>query len=364
MAFKQIEFNMGPQHPSTHGVLRLVVSADNEVVTRVEPVLGYLHRGMEKLWENRTWPQITPLTDRLDYLGAILNNLGYVLAVEKLLGAEIPRRAQYLRVILAELQRLASHLAWVGFNANDIGAASVLLYGFAEREPLLEIFEEYCGARLTVHALRIGGVANDLTPKLAGMIRDSLKTIPGRIRDIEGLLTDNRIWRHRTVGVGVLGAEESIAMGLTGPSLRAAGVRWDLRKLLPYSSYADFDFEIPLGVHGDVYDRYTVRLAEMHQSIRIIEQALDGLPPGDIRAKLPKMLKLPAGEVFHSIEAAKGELGFYIRSTGGDKPDRVKMKSPSFINMQSLERMCKGNLIADIVAVLGSLDIVLGEIDK
>jgi NADH-quinone oxidoreductase subunit D len=364
MAFKQIEFNMGPQHPSTHGVLRLMVSADNEVVTKVEPVLGYLHRGMEKLWENRTWPQITPLTDRLDYISAILNNLAYVLAAEKLLGAEIPKRAQYIRVILAELQRLASHLAWIGFNANDLGAASVLLYGFAEREPIMEIFEEYCGARLTVHAMRIGGVANDLTPGTVAMIRESLKNIPRRIKDIEGLLTNNRIWRHRTVGVGVLGAEESIAMGVTGPCLRAAGVRWDMRKVLPYSSYDDFDFEIPLGKNGDVYDRYLVRLAEVHQSIRIIEQALDGLPEGDIRAKLPKMLKLPAGEVFHSIEAAKGELGFYILSNGGDKPERMKMKSPSFINMGSLDRMCRGNLIADIVAVLGSLDILLGEIDK
>jgi NADH-quinone oxidoreductase subunit D len=364
MSFKQIELNMGPQHPSTHGVLRLKVAVDNEVVVSVEPVIGYLHRGMEKLWEHKTYPQVTPLTDRLDYIGAILNNLAYVQTVEKLAGIEVPKRAQYLRVILAELQRVASHLAWIGFNANDIGAASVLLYGFIEREGLLEIFEEYCGARLTAHALRIGGVPYDITPKLSDMIRKAVEGVPKRLEDIETLLSENRIWKHRTVGIGYLSAEDGINYGLTGPCLRAAGVLWDIRKNIPYSCYEEFDFDVPLGKNSDVYDRYLVRMAEMRQSLRIITQALDRLPDGEIRTKVPKMLKIPPGEVFHSIEAAKGELGFYIKSNGTDKPERVKMKSPSFINMQCFEKMCQGYLIADVVAILGSLDIVLGEIDK
>lgn len=364
MNFKQIEFNMGPQHPSTHGVLRLKVAVDNEVVLKVEPVIGYLHRGIEKLCEHRTYPQITPLTDRLDYLAAALNNFGYVLAVEKLMDVEVPKRAQYIRVILAELQRMASHIAWVGFNANDIGAMSILLYGFIERENVLDVFEEYIGGRLTVHAMRIGGVPRDITPKMAEMIRALMKTMNERMQDIETLLTHNRIWLHRTKGIGYISPEDAIQYGLTGPCIRAAGHCWDIRKNIPYSSYQDFDFVVPLGKNSDVYDRYLVRLEEIRQSMRIINQALDGLPEGELRAKLPKMLKIPAGEVFHSIEAAKGELGFYIKSNGGDKPERVKIKVPSFINMQSLETMCKGNLIADIVAVIGSLDIVLGEIDK
>ncbi len=364
MAFKEIEVNMGPQHPSTHGVLRLKLAADNEVVVRVEPVIGYLHRGMEKLFESRTYAQITPLTDRLDYLGAGLNNFAWVLTVEKLLALEVPKKAQYLRVILAELQRIASHLAWLGFNANDIGAASVLLYGFMEREEVLEILEEWVGARLTVHAMRIGGVPADITPTLEQMVRKLLQTVPKRLDDIETLLTGNRIWRHRTVDVGTIPAAEALARGLTGPALRAAGIPWDLRKCLPYSSYDDFEFDIALGTRSDVYQRYLVRLTELRQSLRIIGQALDGLPPGEIQAKVPKLLKVPPGEVFHSIEAAKGELGFYVRADGSDKPARVKIKAPSFLNMQSFEPMCCGNLIADVVAILGSLDIVLGEIDK
>lgn len=364
MSFKQIEFNMGPQHPSTHGVLRLKVAVDNEVIIRIEPVMGYLHRGMEKLWENRTYPQITPLTDRLDYIGAVLNNFGFVLAVEKLLGLEIPKRAQYIRVILAELQRIASHLAWLGFNANDIGAATVLLYALAEREGALEIFEEYCGGRLTIHAMRIGGLPHDISPKVIEMLKEYTQNIHQPLKDIETLLTENRIWKHRTVDVGVISAEDALDYGLTGPCLRAAGINWDIRKTMPYSSYEDFDFEIPLANKSDVYNRYIVRMKEIRQSVRIIEQALAKLPEGDIKAKVPKIIKVPAGEVFHSIEAAKGELGFYIKANGTDKPERMKMKSPSFINMQSLELMCKGNLIADVVAVLGSLDIVVGEIDK
>ncbi len=364
MAFKEIELNMGPQHPSTHGVLRLKLSVDNEVVLAIEPVIGYLHRGMEKLWESLTYRQIVPLTDRLDYLAAVSNNLAYVLAVEKLMGLEVPPRVRYIRVILAELQRLASHLAWVGFMANDIGAMTVLLYSFEDREDILDIFEAYVGARLTVHGVRIGGVPFDLDERVIGMIRRVLDETPKKVADIERLLDDNRIWLHRTRGVGVISAADALELGLTGPGLRATGVAWDIRRDLPYSSYEDFEFDVPVRSGGDVYDRYLVRMEEIRQSLRIVRQALDRLPPGEHQVKVPRVLKIPAGEVFHTIEAPKGELGFYIRSNGTDKPERVKMKSPSFINLQSLERMSKGYLFSDVVGILGSLDIVLGEIDK
>jgi NADH-quinone oxidoreductase subunit D len=364
MAFKELELNMGPQHPSTHGVLRLKLAVDNEVVLSIEPIIGYLHRGMEKLWENLTYPQIVPLTDRLDYLAAVSNNLAYVLAVEKLLDLEIPKRAQYIRVALAELQRLASHLAAVGFMANDIGAMSVLLYCFQIREGILDIFENYTGGRLTVHGMRIGGVPFDLDEKVTAMIRKTLAGIPEKIRDIERLLNENRIWKHRTKGIGLISPEDALARGLTGPALRATGVAWDIRKNIPYCSYEEFDFDVPVLKGGDVYDRYIVRMEEMRQSTRIIDQALEKLPPGDFQAKVPRSLKIPPGEVFQTIEAPKGELGFYVKSNGTDKPERVKMKSPSFINLQSLELMCKGNLFSDVAGILGSLDIVLGEIDK
>ena len=364
MAFKEIELNMGPQHPSTHGVLRLKLRVDNEVVLSIEPVLGYLHRGMEKLWESQTYHQIVPITDRLDYLAAVSNNLAFVLAVEKLMGLEVPRRAQYIRVALVELQRLASHLAWVGFMANDIGAMSVLLYAFEDREAVLDVFEAYCGARLTVHGIRIGGVPFDLDDQVAAKIRRLLDELPEKLSVIEKLLDDNRIWLHRTKGVGLISAADAVDLGLTGPTLRASGVRSDIRRDIPYSSYQDFEFDVPVRDGGDVYDRYLVRMEEIRQSARIIRQALDRLPAGEYLAKVPRVLKIPPGEVFHTIEAPKGVLGFYIRSNGTDKPERVKMKSPSFINLQSLERMSKGYLFSDVVGILGSLDIVLGEVDK
>lgn len=364
MGFKELELNMGPQHPSTHGVLHLKVAVDNELVLRVEPNVGYLHRGMEKLWENRTYNQVLPFTDRLDYLAAISNNLGYVLAVEKLMGLEVPKRAQYIRVILTELQRVASHIAWVGFIANDIGAASVLLYAFEEREDILEIFEEYIGARLTINAMRIGGVPHELSDNVIERIKKCLVEIPKKLKDIERLLNGNRIWKHRTVGIGKISAEDAIQFGLTGPCLRATGIKWDIRKNIPYSSYEDFEFDVPLSTNSDVYDRYLLRMEEIRQSLRIIKQGIELPREGEIMAKVPKILKIPPGEVFHSIEAPKGELGFYIKSNGTEKPERVKMKSPSFINMQSLETMSKQDLFADLVAILGSLDIVLGEIDK
>ncbi len=361
-----LEINMGPQHPSTHGVCRLKLTLDNEVVVKVEPIVGYLHRGMEKLWENRTYNQILPFTDRLDYLAAISNNLGYVLAVEKLMGIEIPKRAQYIRIILTELQRLASHLAWIGFIYNEVGNSmyTVLMYAFEEREDILEIFEEYVGARLTVNAMRIGGVPFDLNEKIISMINRCLVEIPKKLKDIERIINKNRIWLHRTMGVGYISPENAIELGLTGPTLRASGIKWDIRKNIPYSSYEDFDFDIPLGFNSDINDRYLVRMEEMRQSMRIIRQAIDRLPEGEILAKVPKVLKIPEGEVFHTIEAPKGELGFYIKSNGTDKPERVKMKAPSFINMQSLELMCVGNLLADVIVIFGSLDGILGEIDK
>jgi NADH-quinone oxidoreductase subunit D len=355
---------MGPQHPSTHGVLRLKLTVDNEVVMSIEPVIGYLHRGMEKLWESLTYPQVVPLTDRLDYIAAVSNNLAYVLAVEKLMGLEVPKRAQYIRVILAELQRLASHLAWLGFMANDVGAISILLYGFEAREGILDIFEAYAGGRLTIHGIRIGGVPHDLDESIIGMIKSCLDDLPKKIRDIESLLNENRIWRHRTERVGIISAQDALDRGLTGPALRASGIAWDIRKNIPYCSYQDFDFEVPIETGGDVYDRYLVRMEEIRQSMRIIRQALEKLPAGEFQVKVPRILKIPAGEVFHTIEAPKGELGFYIKSNGTDKPERVKMKSPSFVNLQSLPLMCKGNLFSDVVGILGSLDIVLGEIDK
>jgi len=364
VAFKTIDLNMGPQHPSTHGVLRLRLAVDNELVLRVEPVLGYLHRGMEKLWESQTYVQAVPLTDRLDYLASLSNNLAYILAVEKLMGLEVPKRAQYIRVILAELQRLASHLAWLGFMANDIGAMSVLLYGFEAREGVLDVFEAYSGGRLTVHGMRIGGVPFDLDERVIGLVRRALDEIPRKVADIEGLLSQNRIWLHRTEGIGVLSAADAVAYGVTGPALRASGVAWDIRRDVPYSSYGDFDFAVPVFGHGDVYDRYLVRVEEIRQSLRIAGQALENLPPGDFRARVPRVLKIPPGEIFHSIEAPKGELGFYIRSDGSDKPERVKMRSPSFLNLQALELMCKENLFSDVVGILGSLDVVLGEVDK
>jgi NADH-quinone oxidoreductase subunit D len=364
VAFSEIELNMGPQHPSTHGVLRLKLAVDNEVVVRIEPVLGYLHRGMEKLWESLTYVQVVPLTDRLDYLASLSNNLGYVLAVEKLAGIEVPRRAQYIRIVLAELQRLASHLAWTGFMANDIGAMSVLLYGFEAREDVLDLFEEYCGARLTVHGIRIGGVVHDIDAGLASRIRTVLDKIPRRLGDIRALLDENRIWRARTVGIGAIAAAEAVEYGLTGPALRASGVAWDMRKDAPYSCYDEIDFDVPLGRNGDVYDRYLVRLEEICQSIRIVGQALDRLPEGPVAAKVPRILRIAPGEAYHAIEAPKGLLGFSVRSNGTDKPERVKMRSPSFINLQSLQHMCVGCLFPDVVGILGSLDIVVGEIDK
>jgi NADH-quinone oxidoreductase subunit D len=360
----ELVLNMGPQHPSTHGVLRVILKLDGEKVLGTESVIGYLHRGVEKIAENRTYAQFTPYVDRMDYVAAVSNGLGYVLAVEKLLNTEAPPRAQYIRVILTELNRIASHQVWLGTHALDIGAITPLFYTFRDREEILKIFEKYCGARLTTHAFRIGGTQYET---YEGFEKDCLAfcdfVLP-KIDEYETLLSTNRIWVERTKNVGLISGKDAIALGVTGPVLRGSGVRWDVRKAQPYSSYEKFDFEIPIGLNGDTYDRYIVRIQEMRQSVRIIRQAVEGLPAGPIMAKIPKVLKPPVGEVYHSIEAPKGELGYFIVSDGSTQPYRIRVRPPSFVNLQALDLMVRGMLVADVVAVIGTLDIVLGEVDR
>ena len=360
----ELHLNMGPQHPATHGVLRVKLKLDGERVLGSECVIGYLHRGVEKIAENRTYAQFAPYTDRMDYVAAVTNGMGYVEAVEKLLGVEIPPRAQYTRMILAELQRLASHLVWLGTHALDMGAMTPVFYTFREREEILKIFEKYCGARLTTHAFRIGGLQYDLYD---GFEQDCLKFcdyLPPKIDEYEQLLTKNRIWINRTKGVGVLSAEDAIAYGVTGPVLRGSGVKWDIRKAQPYEAYDKVEFEVPTGEHGDTYDRYLVRMQEMRQSVRIIRQCVERLVPGPIFGKVGKVIKPPPGEVYHSIEAPKGELGYFVVSDGSTNPYRVRVRPPSFVNLQALDIMIHGHLVADVVAVIGTLDIVLGEVDR
>jgi NADH-quinone oxidoreductase subunit D len=361
---EEMVLNMGPQHPSTHGVLRVLLKLDGETVIDLDCDIGFLHRGVEKIAEHDTYAMITPYWDRLDYVAAVSGDLCYVEGVEKLLQVEVPRRAEYLRVILTELQRIASHLLWLGTHAIDIGAVTVLLYCFREREEILKIFEDFIGARLTAHAFRIGGLWWDIYPEFDARVRDFLKILPGRIDEYETLLNTNRIWLSRTVGIGVLPAEEAINMSLTGPVLRGSGVKYDLRKARPYSAYQEFEFEVPVGENGDTYDRYLVRMAEMRQSAFIIQQALDGLPEGPVMAKVPKVIKPPVGEIYHAIEAPKGELGVYLVSDGTGKPYRMRIRPPAFVNLQSLKRMSIGHLVADVVALIGTIDIVLGEVDR
>ncbi len=359
-----MDINMGPQHPSTHGVLRLVLGLDGEVVTDVRPVIGYLHRGVEKLCEHRTFPMIEPLTDRLDYVAAISENLGYCGAVEKLMGVQVPPRAEYVRVILAELQRIASHLLWLGTHALDLGAMSVFFYTFREREMILDLFEAFCGARLTYNALRIGGLNDDLPRGWTDRVRHFIDIFPEREKEYEDLLTVNRIFMGRTKGVGILPPDEAIGLGASGPTLRASGVDYDVRRAQPYSAYDQFEFDVPLGKHGDTYDRYLVRMEEMRQCCRIIRQALDRLPDGEIKAKVPKYIRPATGEVYHVVESPRGEQGFYIVTTGGEMPYRMRFRAPSFVNLQCLSTMCRGRMIADVVAIIGSIDIVLGDVDR
>jgi NADH-quinone oxidoreductase subunit D len=360
----ELVLNMGPQHPSTHGVLRVILKLDGERVLGTECVVGYLHRGVEKIAENRTWAQFAPYVDRMDYVASVSNGLGYCLAVEKLLNVEAPPRAQVARVILTELNRIASHLIWLGTHALDIGAITPLFYVMREREDILNIYEKYCGARLTTHAFRIGGLQYELYDGFEEEVKRFCDGVEPRLNEYEELLTGNRMWVARLTGVGVLNAEDCKAFGVTGPMLRSAGVKWDVRKALPYSGYEHYDFEIPTRENGDCYDRYVVRMQEMRQAVRIVRQAVERLEPGPITAKVPKVIKPPVGEAYVSIEAPKGELGYYVVSDGTTQPYRVRVRPPSFINLQSLDKMARGALIADVCAIIGTIDIVLGEVDR
>ena len=360
----ELILNMGPQHPATHGVLRVILRLDGEKVMGLECVIGYLHRGVEKIAEHRTYTMFNPYVDRMDYVAAVSNGLGYCEAVEKLLNIEAPPRANYIRVILTELNRLASHQLWLGTHALDIGAMTPLFYTFRDREEILKIFEKYCGARLTTHAFRIGGCQYETYEGFEKDVKKFLTFVAPKIDEYEELLTTNRIWVERTKNVGTISAKDCIALGVTGPVLRASGVKWDLRKAQPYANYKQFEFEIPTGQNGDTYDRYLVRMAEMRQSLRIIQQAVDGIPEGPIMAKVSKVIKPPVGEIYHSIEAPKGELGYFIVSDNSMQPYRVRVRPPSFVNLQALDRMVRGGLVADVVAIIGTLDIVLGEVDR
>jgi NADH-quinone oxidoreductase subunit D len=361
----EMVLNMGPQHPSTHGVLRVLLKLDGETVIDLDCDIGYLHRGVEKIAEHDTYPMITPYFDRLDYVAAVAGDLVYVEAVERLMGLEVTRRAKYLRVILAELQRIASHLLWLATHALDIGAATIFLYAFREREEILKIFENFIGARLTAHAFRIGGLEWDAYPEFERHVRDFLKMLPGRIDEYETILNENRIWLGRTVGIGTITAAQAVDVGLTGPSLRGSGLAYDVRRAAPYSAYSEFDFVVPVGESGDTYDRYLCRMEEMRQSREIVLQALDGLPEGPVMAeKVPKVIKPPAGEVFHTNESPKGEIGVYLVSDGTNKPYRMRIRPPCFVNLQALRQLAVGHLIADVVAIIGTIDIVLGEVDR
>ena len=360
-----IVLNIGPQHPSTHGVFRMRVTFDGEVIVDLEPVFGYLHRGVEKLAEARTYTQVIPLTDRMDYLASMSNNFAYVLAVEKLAGIEVPERAEYIRVIMAEMMRIASHLMAIGFFLNDCGAFfTPLLYMYREREKLLDLFEMVCGQRLTYNYMRIGGVSQDLPPEFLPALKKFVQEMPAFMDEYDQLLKENEVLLARSKGVGILPAELAINASVAGPVLRASGVQWDLRKADPYSIYPRFDFDIPTGLQGDTYDRYWVRVQEMRQSVRILEQALAHLPEGPHRAEVPFLVRPPQGEAYARIEAPKGELGFYIVSDTSIAPYRMHVRAPSFINLTPLREMCVGWKLADAIIILGSIDIIMGEVDR
>ncbi|HBR14792.1 MAG TPA: NADH-quinone oxidoreductase subunit D [Candidatus Omnitrophica bacterium] len=365
LSFEELIVNMGPQHPSTHGVLYLELTLDGEVVLDCRPHIGYLHRSCEKIAENRTYVQFIPFTDRLDYLASMNNNLGYVLTVEKLLNLQVNERAQYIRVIIAELNRVASHLISAGTLAQDLGAyATPLFYCFRDREKIVELFDTLCGSRLTYNYMRIGGVKNDLPPGADTSIKSFIKYEREKLKEYDDLLTYNAIFLSRTKKVGILKKEVAINYSITGPNLRASGVPWDLRKEEPYLVYDRFNFDVPVGEAGDAWDRFKVRLEEIEQSFRIIEQALGGIPEGNPTVKINKVYKPAAGEVYLRTENPKGELGFYIVSDGTTKPYRNKIRSPSFSNLAVLPELVRGVNISDAVCVLGSLDIVMGEIDR
>lgn len=386
---QHLVLNMGPQHPATHGVLRLVVELDGEIIVRLYPEIGYLHTGIEKTCEAKFYQQVVPLTDRVNYLDPLSNNLCYCLAVEKLLNLQIPERAQWLRVLLAELSRLNSHLIWLGTHAMDIGALTVFLYTFREREDILRIFEAVAGQRMMTSYFRVGGLSMEPPLDFFDRVQTFIRSLPEKIDEYSNLLTGNPIFRNRLQGVGYLSPEDAIALGVTGPPLRASGVDFDLRRDMPYSSYEKFQFIVPVSTQCDTWARYEVRMLEMRESIKIIQQALDGMPEGPVKADAPKIVlpdrekmktqmealihhfkivtegfNVPAGEVYQGIEAGHGQTGYYVVSDGTAKPYRVHMRYPSFATLQALETMCKGRMLADVVAVIGSIDIVLGEIDR
>lgn len=367
---EEMVLNMGPQHPSTHGVLRLKIKTDGEIVSEIEPHIGYLHRCFEKHCENVTYEQVIPYVDRCDYLASMNNSHVWAMAVEKLMGIEIPERVEYIRVIMAELQRIASHLMAVGAMGLDLGGITPITYTFRDRERILDLFEYASGGRLLYNYIWIGGVAHDLPPNFVQHTRDFLDWFEPQIVEYDRLLTYNKIFIERTADVGVLPADVAINWGCTGPVLRASGVAWDLRRAEPYSIYDRFDFDVvvgkgEVGTVGDCWDRYWVRVEEMRQCIRIVRQALDQLPPdGDVHAAVPKKVRPPKGEIHFRAENPKGDLGFYIVSDGSPKPYRVKMRSPAFCNLSVINEIARGWMISDVIAVLGSLDIVLGEIDR
>ncbi len=384
-----MELNMGPQHPSTHGVLRLVLDLDGEVVKRCRPDIGFLHTGFEKSFESHTYQQCIPYTDRMDYLAPLCNNLAFSLAAERLLGVEVPPRGQYLRVIMCELTRIASHLLWFGTSALDMGATTAFVYAWREREKILDINELVSGVRMHTSFIRVGGLLADVPDEFYAMVQEVLATFPRMLDEYEVLVTGNPIFRERTRNIGVISAADAINYGMTGPSLRGSGVPYDLRKARPYSSYDHFDFDVPIGEHGDVYDRYLCRMQEIRESLKIVDQAYNNLPSGpvntpDRRVAMPprneintsmesliRHFKLstegfrpPAGQVYEAIESPRGELGFHIVSDGTNRPYRVKVRAPSFSNLAGLPFMARGELIADLVAVIGSIDIVLGDVDR
>jgi NADH-quinone oxidoreductase subunit D len=362
---EQIVLNVGPQHPSSHGLFRLRVTMDGEVITDLELVLGYLHRGIEKLMEGRSYAQNIPMTDRLDYLASMTNNWAYVISVEKLAGIKVPERAEYLRVITGELMRISSHLASTGFLLNEMGAYfTPLFYMFREREKILDLFDMICGQRLTYNYMRIGGVSQDVPEEFAPALNRFVKEMPGFIDEYEQLLSENEVLLARSKGVGVLSREKAINSSASGPVLRASGVNLDLRKDDPYSVYDRFDFEIPVGTAGDIYDRYLQRIREMRQSVRILEQSMSQLPDGPILTEVPQRLRPPRGEAYGHIEGPKGELGFYLVSDNSIAPYRCRIRPPALLNLTALKDMVIGWKLADAIVIFGSLDTVLGEVDR
>jgi len=366
---EEMILNMGPQHPSTHGVLRLELQLEGEIITKVIPHIGYLHRCFEKHAEAMTYPQVIPYTDRMDYLASMGNEFGYAVAVEKLLNIQVPERVEYIRVIMAELQRIASHLVALGTYGADIGAMTPFLFCFRDREKILSLFEMTCGARLLYNYIWVGGLSHDLHPDFVRQTRDFVTYFKPKIKELNDLLTYNKIFIDRTSNVGILPLDTAINFGISGPMLRGSGLKWDLRKDDPYSVYHKFDFDIPVGegkvgTVGDCWDRYYVRVLEMGESLKIIEQALDQLPEGDVSSAIPKRIKPPVGQVYTRVENPRGELGYFIISDGSVNPFRVKVRAPSFVNLGVMDVLCRGHMVADIIAILGSVDIVLGEVDR